>query len=84
MYYFYIVFSVVLFLIPIRSSSVGLYNNLSLVFLNSGSITDKSFNNLMLTLLTAIIIVLFIMMYFTIKLKRINKELQERNEANSQ
>lgn len=80
MYYFFIFFSVVLFLIPIQSYSVSWYNNLSLLSSNSGPVTDKSLINLFFTLLTAIIMVLIIMIYFTIKLKRVNKELQERNK----
>jgi PAS domain S-box-containing protein len=80
-YLFFIVFSVVLMLIPIRSFSICIngFTTLPILAEKSGQVLDKSLLDVVLILLVALIIICSIIVFFSIKLKRVNNELQERN-----
>ena len=79
MYYLLILFSFFLLLIPVQSYSVCTYQNFSVLSLNSDPGMSKSLLNLTLSLLATVVVICCIIILFSIKLKRVNKELQERN-----
>ena len=79
MYYLIFIFSFILLLIPEQSHSVVWYNDLSILSLNPETGMSKSLMNLTLTLLATLIVICCIIILFSTKLKRVNKELQERN-----
>ena len=75
----YIIFSFVLLSIPLQSFSVPGKNSLSILSLNSEAGMSESLMNLTLTLLATLVVICCIILLFSIKLKRVNRELQERN-----
>ena len=75
----YIIFSFVLLSIPLQSFSVTMDNSLSILSLNSDTGMSESLMNLTLTLLATLVVICCIILLFSIKLKRVNRELQERN-----
>jgi PAS domain S-box-containing protein len=66
--------------IPTKSYSVYGYNNPSDLSLNSVPGMSESLLNLTLTLLATLVVICCIIILFSIKLKRVNKELQNRNK----
>jgi len=80
MYYLLIIFSLVLLFIPMKSYSECGYNTLTVLSLNPVPWMSESLVNLTLTLLATLVVICCIIILFSIKLKRVNKELQERNK----
>jgi PAS domain S-box-containing protein len=77
----YLVFSLLLLLLSIQSYPVNSYEtNLATLPLNSTPVLTKSFFNLLLTLSGTLAVICTIIIFFSIKLKRVNRELQERNK----
>lgn len=60
-----------LFLIPVQAYSGNL---------NTTALLSGSFTNLILTVLVTLIVVCAVITYFSLKLKKVNRELQERNK----
>jgi PAS domain S-box-containing protein len=79
MYFLFIIFSFVLLLISVESFSAVEFSDLSILSVNSDPGMSKSLMNLTLTLLATLVVICCIILLFSIKLKRVNKELQERN-----
>ena len=53
----------------------------SVIFIDSISGASSSFINLMLTLAVALVIICLLIVYFSLKLKRLNTELMEKNKS---
>jgi len=77
--YLYIILSFVLLSVHLQSFSVPVDNGLSMLSLNPDTGMSESLLNLTLTLLATLVVICCIILLFSIKLKRVNRELQERN-----
>lgn len=73
----FLVFSLSFLLIFRQSFSENIH---SPVFLNSAIEFSKSFPGILVTLVGTLIIICMIIVYFSLKLKKVNRELQERNK----
>ncbi|HUX55675.1 MAG TPA: ATP-binding protein [Bacteroidales bacterium] len=79
-YFSFLLFSLLLLLISIYASSASGYGtNLANVSPDLTVVFTKPIINLILTLLGTLLVVSTIIIFFSIKLKRVNRELQERN-----
>ncbi|MDO9579373.1 MAG: hypothetical protein Q7J06_02235 [Bacteroidales bacterium] len=79
-YFAFLVFSLLLLLISIYASSASGYGtNLANVSPDLTVVFTKPIINLILTLLGTLLVVCAVIIFFSIKLKRVNKELQKKN-----
>jgi len=80
-YLSYLVFSVLLLLLSIQSYSINRSEiNLSTLPLYSTAVLTNSVRNLLLTFLDTLLVICTVIILYSIKLKRVNRELQKRNK----
>ncbi len=78
-YFSFLVFSLLLFSISGQSYSSSGYETTLTLMLSTAKILNTAFFHFILTLIGALIVVCSVIIFFSIKLKRVNKELQESN-----
>lgn len=77
----YLVFSVILLILSRQSYSINSIKSVNrLVNIKSGVILTESFLHFMLTVLVAMFVICIVIIFFTVKLKKLNRELQEKNK----
>lgn len=79
-YYLFIIFSVLLLMIPSQADSALWYDDSSPYSLFSDPGMSRSLLNLTLSLLATLIVICCIIILFSIKLKKVNRELEARNK----
>jgi PAS domain S-box-containing protein len=73
-------FTFVLILLPVQLYSLCAFPSIQDISLGTDPGMSKSLLNLSLTLLATLVVICCIILLFSIKLKRVNRELQERNK----
>jgi PAS domain-containing protein len=77
----YMVLFLLLLSLSIQSYSSGnCETNLAILSLNSVAVLSKSFIHLILTLLGPLVVISTVIIFFSIKLKKVNRDLRERNK----
>lgn len=77
----YLVFSVILLISTKQSFSINSIKSVNrLVSIKSEVIFTESFLHFILTVLVAMFVICIVIVFFSVKLKKVNRELQERNK----
>jgi PAS domain S-box-containing protein len=77
----YLGIPLLLLLLSVQSYSIGIVeNNLAILPLNSVPVVTRTFIQIILVILGTLILICSVIIYFSIRLKKVNRELQERNK----